>query len=294
MRRTAVPVAILIVVILVPAVALAEPAAPGDTAAVGPGGQDAGMPAPAPAPGAAALAPPGMVPLAPPSAAIDQPAPTAKPTPLALTGVARRAEVDAAGDRVYLLSTAITPRAGTFTATWRAVPAASIGTAALAVGVTDRIQIGAHVLYGDEGDSIEGGSIRAQIYRHAGTAVALEADLLGTDGHDAAGMASATLSQCLDSACGSIASVHAGALVSTDEGEQQVPVLGGVSLIAGAGSFKFIGELLSVEIDHDRLVGGTVGMRIGGRQFAFDLGIAFAGSGDDGGALPVIAVSARP
>lgn len=290
MRRSAVPVAILL---FVPAAALAEPAAPGDTAPVGPGGQDPGMPAPAaPAPGPAelpaGLAPPGMVPMA----TIDQPTP--KPKSAALTGVARRADVDAAADRVYLLSTAITPRAGTFTATWRAVPGTSVGVAAISVGVTDRIQVGAHVVYADGGDSVEGGSLRLQVYRHAGTAVALETSLIGTDGHDAAGIATATLSQCLDSACGSIASFHAGALFSTDEGERQVPILGGVSLIAGDGPIKFTGELLSIEIDHDRLFGGTFGMRLGGRHFAFDLGIAFAGGGGDGGAIPVIAVSGRP
>jgi hypothetical protein len=295
MRRAA---AIAAAMVVVPAAAAAGPtateaapvqvaAAPGATDPVGPGGL-AGEPETDTGAGTV-LAPPGM--MAP--TAVDRPQTDRRPTKA--EGLARRNQVDAASDRAFLMGSAITPGSGKVTATWRSVIGPSVGMAALSVGVTDRVEVGGHIIYGDDDESIKGGSVKVQVYRQARTAIAVEANLLGTDGDEVAGLASASLSHCIDAGCGAIASLHAGALLSSEESpDEQVPLLGGVSLVLGGGHIKFLTELLTIEIDHERLVGGMFGMRFSSRQFAFDIGTAFAVAGDGGGAIPVMALTLRP
>jgi hypothetical protein len=163
----------------------------------------------------------------------------------------------------------------------------------ISAGVTDRIEIGAHVAYEDE-ESIKGGHLKVQVLRQDGTAFSVEATLLGTDGDEGAGMAAANLSTCLDRECGSVATLHGGVLYATDQSDDQVPFFGGASLVVGGGSFKFLSEAYSLQIDHERLIGGMFGMRISGRQFGFDLGVAFAATDNGGGALPVLGLTLRP
>jgi hypothetical protein len=165
----------------------------------------------------------------------------------------------------------------------------------LSAGLADRLEIGVHMAYAADEESVNGGHAKIQVYRRGDTAIAVEANVLGTDGDDAVGLAAASLSRCLGSDCSSIATFHAGALVATDEGaEQQLPLLGGASLVAGDSTFKFVLEVYSLEIDHERLFGGMTGMRLSGRQLAFDLGIAFVAAGDGGGAVPVMGLTLRP
>jgi hypothetical protein len=279
MRRAAIAVA----VVLVPAAAVADPAAepvrvaaaPGATDAVGPGHPD--------------LAPPGMMPIA----RIDQPPPeaTAKATS---DGLVRRNQIDAASDRAFLLGTAITPGAGKLGVTWRGVIGPSVGVAAVSAGLTDRLEVGAHLVHAeDEGESVRGGHVKVQVLRQARSAIAIEANLLGTDGDEGVGLVMASMTSCIDAGCDTIASLHGGALYSTDGGDE-IPLVGGISLVGGGGTFKFFGELYTAEADSERLIGGTLGMRFSGRQFAFDLGVAVAGSGGHAAAVPVAAVSLRP
>lgn len=251
MRR---PLAALATLLAVPALATAQPSLTPAPGAV-------------PVPAVPAYAAPGTVPVA--AAAVAEPAPAAE-----LTGIAKRSAEDPAADRAYLARTALIAPSGTISVQARAPLAPGMmGQLSASLG---RVEVGVGtIVIGDEGAAL-GFNAKAQLLRGRRAALAASLDVFSPpDGDDTLYVPSLVASLCADGdACNTLVSVHLTGLGI--EGEDEMPVLGGVSWSMGRRG-KFVGELHLTDDNGDSILVGYLGGRWGSRKLAFDAGIGFAG-----------------
>jgi hypothetical protein len=254
------------------------------------------------------------VPTAPPTYVAPPAAPPAEPE---LVGIRRRAAEDPAADRAYVARTALVAPRGTITLDVRA-PTMPAALATLNVAVTDRIELGAGgaavYMFDSGSDPLEGSLFalhgKVQLVKGRRAALAFGYDLIKTrddDDDDTLYIPSLVASFCTDGdLCRTLLSVHLTGIGM--DGEDEMPVFGGVSFVSGAKN-RLVGEIHASRDDEtgETIFGGYLGARFGGRKVAFDAGVAFGGvdesattcdgcGGDDEGelgAFPFVGMSAR-
>lgn len=241
------------------------------------------------------LAPPGMTPLA---ADVDEPPQVTAPAPAqpaVLAPLALAAARDAADDRAYGTSTALTVPAGKIDASLRAAPFGAI--AGVSAGLVDGLEVSADgSVLAVEGDGAQsyGFGAKLALARTARWALAIQGSyhVLGDDG-ESSGTAlwslGGVVSGCTDAQCSALLSFGGGVMVSDDFESDRIPYAWGSALL-GTGGFRPILEAAVLEGG----VLGFLGARMGGKRVAFDLGIGFLGGGGEGGGLPIAGLSVRP
>lgn len=279
------------------------PAAPDPDTAVPVSGSDA-IPAeaptaeaPAPAAPIAAPAPaPAAAPLAPPSAAVAAPAAplpavyAVAPEPTK-TGLAKVRASDASSHRAYLSDTALTVPKGTFSFDLLQ-PLLPAGMMSAHIGLTDRLQVSAAMLYIADVDATFLLRSKLRILGGDRGALSIQA-LLATQDDDDSGLGGGIVgSVCLDAPCKAVVSGYLNAFVNGDDlddddyyddYEEEVPVhvVGGGSLIAGGDKAKLVVELNIAD------GGGTLysGVRFPRQRFSFDAGMTMLAF--DEGVFPI-------
>jgi hypothetical protein len=324
-----------------PPVAAPPPAATAspDTGAAVSGPTPVAAPAPAaaplaPAPVAAPLAPAPVAPAAPPSAAPPSAAPPSVAPPSVAPAPARPFQIvapvydtprdrtiaggqaeDAALHRAYFAGTALTVPRGAVVADIRQ-PLFPVGTLGLNVGITNRWQVSADVLWAelfDEVDGVLGWQLgtKLQVVRSDRFALAVHGSVAGAtedDDDESLLMGGLIASVCLDATCDSLVTGHVSAAMASDDFEDddcyyddcyedtvEIPIIAGGSLIAGNDKAKFVLELHAAGDDSETGVGMYAGVRFPGRKVSFDAGL-IAGFEDDDAAvfpLPMFALSGR-
>ncbi len=254
MRR---PLAALATLLSLPALATAQPGV---------------APAAVPVDAVPAYAAPGAAPV---SAAVVS-APPAAPV---LVGIARRQAEDPAADRAYLARTALIAPSGSVTFQARAPLAPGmLGQVSASFG---RFELGVGgILITDEA-AVLGLNAKVQLLRSRRAALAASIDLFAPpDDDETLYLPSLVASVCADGdACNTLLSLHLTAIGI--EGEDEAPVFGGVSWSMGKRG-KFVGELHMTDDDSESVVAGYLGGRWGTNKVAFDAGIGFGGTLDDG------------
>jgi len=237
------------------------------------------------------LAPPGMTPLA---ADTDEPPSPPAPAP-ALSPIELAAARDAADDRAYGTSTALTVPAGKVDASLRV--ASFGGIASVSAGVVDGLEVSADMglVLPEDGAASYGVGAKLALVKKGGWGLAVEGSYhqMGDDGGGGAvGLWSlgGVVSGCTDRECSALLSFGGGVLVSEDSASDRLPYAWASALL-GTGGFRPVLEGAVLEGG----VLGFLGARMGGRKVAFDLGIGILGaSAGEGGALPIAGISVRP
>lgn len=236
------------------------------------------------------LAPPGMTPLA---ADTDEPPSPPAPAP-ALSPIELAAARDAADDRAYGTSTALTVPAGKVDASLRV--ASFGGIASVSAGVVDGLEVSADMglVLPEDGAASYGVGAKLALVKKGGWGLAVEGSYhqMGDDGGGGAvGLWSlgGVVSGCTDRECSALVSLGGGVLGSTEGSGQTIPY-GWASVVLGTGGFRPILEGSVLEGG----VLGFLGARMGGTRVAFDLGIGFLGGNGEGGGLPIAGLSVRP
>lgn len=192
-----------------------------------------------------------------------------EPAPLA--GLARRRAEDPAAGRSYFSETALTTPRGRVTVDLRA-PTAPLVAGSVRVGVTDRVEVGAHGVVVAEEDGAAGVSLKAQLWRNERLAFAAGVNTVSADGETVFDL-HAEATACVDAAC--VATVTGSLNFLAMSGEEVVPVFGGLGLALGRTS-QLIAEVHQTRVEGDTLTLGYVGARFGSSRLAVDGGLAFA------------------
>lgn len=258
------------------------------------------------------LAPPGMT---PPAGDIDEPPPgvaapanapepafrapsltaVAPPAAPQLTPIERAARRDAASDRAYGTSTALTVPNGEVDASLRFAPVGGILSLTAGLGAGVEISVDAGGVVGESGVASYGIGAKLALAHKGGWGLAVQGGIhkMGDSESDALSLwnLGAVLSGCSDADCSALLSLGGGVLGSSENSSGDTIPYAWASMLLGTGGFRPI-------IEGTVLQGGVLGFlgaRMGGRHAALDLGIGFlGGDGGDGGALPVAALSVRP
>ncbi len=249
-----------LVVALIPATALAQPA----------------MVQPQ-----ADLAPPGLTPSAQP-----------QPDPI---DVAR--DRDAAADRGIVLGTAIALPAGAVDVSLRAAGPAGMASVAIGLGSGFEISLdgGGVVVPGRTSPDAYGGSAKLVVVRRPQWALALDASLhryADSSMPNVVGTGSAMATGCMGAGCYVLATAASGVAVTSKGDGNIAPFIAG-SILLGRGWFRGIAEGAAI-VGSGQAVGFT-GARIGGKRFALDagMGIYVPDSGSPM-PLPTVGLSLRP
>jgi hypothetical protein len=301
-----------------------------DAAVSGPAPIAAPAPVAAPPPVAPAAAPAPVAPAAPPSAAPPSAAPPSAAPPSAAPAPAPAFQIvapvydaprdrtiaggqaeDAALHRAYFAGTALTVPRGAVVADIRQ-PLFPVGTLGLNVGITNRWQVSADVLWAgliDEIDGVLGWQLgtKLQVVRSDRFALAVHGSVAGAtedDDDESLLMGGLIASVCLDATCDSLITGHVSAAMASDNLDDlgddddcyyddcydqtvEIPIIAGGSLIAGNDKAKFVLELHAAGDDSETGVGMYSGVRFPGRKVSFDAGLIAGFEDDDGGVLPL-------
>ena len=241
------------------------------------------------------LAPPGMTPM---TGDTDEPprviAPAAPAAP-SLSPIEVAAARDAADDRAYGTSTALTVPDGKVDASLRVAPVGLLASVTAGLGGGLELSADWGAVVPEQGMTSYGVGAKLALARKGGWAFALQGGYhqLGDDGESSpVGLWSlgGVLTGCTDRECSALVSLGGGVLGSTEGSGQTIPY-GWASVLLGTGGFR---PILEGSVLDGGGVLGFLGARMGGARVAFDLGIGFLGGDGEGGGLPIAGLSVRP
>lgn len=223
--------------------------------------------------------PPGMTPQAVP------PPPASPP----LTGLELADQRDAAADRAFASSTALVVPRGTADVSIRAGSGVLDTSAAIGLGAGLELSVD----YGHGGNqSMAGGALKLALVREGLFGLAIEGGYHSTNNQDSStpdgsqwsGGAAASL--CSDDSCAVLLSVTAGEVGDGNHTSSYVTA----SALFATGGFRPIAEIAEISGQSIEFLG----VRMGGRNAAVEVGMA-AVSDDDGGAvIPLFGLTVRP
>ncbi len=201
----------------------------------------------------------------------------AEPTPPRV-GLDRRVAEDAAVDRAFAAPTALIAPRGTWTLTVRA-PVGPVVNGQISYAISDRLELGlGTVLVAAEETSVTSLHAKLQLWRSSRAALAASLDLYTVrDAYEENQllMPSLVASFCAGgAACRTLVNLHLTGLAAA--GEDQVPVLPGVSIVTG-GRTQLVGEahLFNDEQSEASFLTGYLGLRWLSGRFAVEGGLGF-------------------